>query len=96
MDYNGLGGDTVELKPCPFCGEKAWFSQTSFVRTDSAFQLGFDIECKGCGVKAPGSRGFIRMSLGANGDLNIWHDDREKAAEAWNRRTADAERDENQ
>lgn len=80
-----------KLKPCPFCGGQAMVNQTAYGTTDLAScKLSFSIGCQKCGATAPKSRGFIAINLSSNGDLNIWHDDRTAAIEAWNRRVSDA------
>ena len=76
-----------DLKPCPFCGEKAQFEQRGYGTTDLAsVRLGFSVRCKKCGAYAPHADGHISINLSVTGELNIWEDDRNKAIEAWNRR----------
>lgn len=78
----------VKLLPCPFCGGEATISQTGYgTAGGGAVQLDFRIECTRCGATAPNGSGTIKINLGHNGNLNIFHDDRDKAAERWNRRT---------
>lgn len=84
--------ERIEFERCPWCGSLARFIQTSFgacppVSIDhGSFKLSFTIKCSRCGASAPGSSGFIAMNLLDSGELNIWHDDRQKAANAWNKR----------
>lgn len=83
-----------ELKPCPFCGGKAYFEQRGYGTTDlGSVRLAFSIRCKKCGIFGPGSDGHIAINLSSTGELNVWHDDRKQAIEAWNRR-AETERSE--
>lgn len=77
-----------KLKPCPFCGGEAEFDQTAYGRTTdhSSVSLQFEIRCKKCGATAPNAYGYISINLSSNGELNIWHDDKNPAIDAWNRR----------
>lgn len=77
----------IELKPCPFCGGEAIVKQTAYGTTDlNSCKLSFDICCGKCSAKAPNGYGYIAFNLGRNGEINRWHDDMPKAAEAWNKR----------
>lgn len=77
----------AELKPCPFCGGEAIISQTASGMMEMAScQLSFSIQCIKCRATAPGADGYVAVNLARDGLLNIWHDDREKAIKAWNRR----------
>ena len=77
----------IKLKPCPFCGSKAGFIQTAYGTTDhNSASLSFSIRCVKCSATAPNAIGKIAINLLEDGTLNTWHDDREKAADAWNRR----------
>jgi Lar family restriction alleviation protein len=78
---------SVDLKPCPFCGGKASFEQRSYGTTSpDSVRLGFSIRCIKCGTFVPGADGYIAINLSSIGELNIWHDDRKQAFDAWNRR----------
>ena len=76
-----------KLKPCPFCGGKAKMEQTCCgAESSSSVRLSFWIGCAKCGATAPGANGYININLSDSGELNPWHDDRESAIRAWNRR----------
>lgn len=77
----------IELSSCPFCGGEARIQQTACGTTENnSCKLSFEIRCSKCNATAPNAYGYIAVNLGADGELNIWHDDRDKAAKAWNRR----------
>lgn len=77
----------IELKPCPFCGGEADFIQTAYGTADnSSVRLQFAIRCKKCDASAPNACGYIAINLSSDGELNTWHDDRNPAIAAWNRR----------
>ena len=76
----------TELKKCPFCGDKAHFEQTRYGTDNGSVVLGFQIRCIKCGATAPKADGYIAFMLTGLGDINAYHDDRDKACEAWNRR----------
>lgn len=76
-----------KLLPCPFCGGEARFIQTAYGTTNlNSVSLSFSIRCVKCSATAPNAMGKIAINLLEDGTLNAWRDDREKAAEAWNRR----------
>lgn len=80
----------TKLKPCPFCGGEASLEQTGFGTTEyCSVRLSFSIRCKKCGASAPNACGYIAINLLSNGELNAWHDDRNPAIAAWNRRASD-------
>ena len=82
------------LKPCPFCGGKANIEQTAYGTADlSSVRLQFAIRCKKCGASAPNAYGYITINLSSNGEFNVWHDDRNPATAAWNRRASDEQAD---
>lgn len=83
----------MEIKPCPFCGNDAKIVQTGYgTESPNSAKLSFRIECVKCSATAPEASGYISINLSNSGRLNIWHDDRESAIEAWNRRASDDER----
>ena len=80
---------TTELKPCPFCGGKAKIDQTGvrvMETNHDSVSFDFSIKCAKCNATAPFAYGYISANLSLNGELNVWHDDRPSAIEAWNRR----------
>lgn len=79
----------MELKHCPFCGGKAKVEQTScgIMETNrGSAMFNFSIRCRKCKATAPYAYGCIAANLSETGELNVWHDDRPSAIEAWNRR----------
>jgi len=82
----------MELKPCPFCGGKAAIKQSGIevmATNRDSVRFDFSIRCVNCNATAPGAYGYISANLSRTGDLNIWHDERPSAIEAWNRRAND-------
>lgn len=74
------------LKPCPFCGGNASYSQTGTGYDFNSVFLDFRISCNKCGAVAPGSRGRMKMKLDSDGKLSVFEDGRVAAEEAWGRR----------
>lgn len=74
-----------ELKPCPFCGGKAVFDTVSNLSSHYEVGFEFEIECKNCGAKLP-KRYKVKFSLTDSGGINPLYDDRDRAAEEWNKR----------
>lgn len=79
----------IDLKPCPFCGEDAYFREIH-VYIDRAWA----VECKAC--KARTSMFMVdhpmHTSKGLDESTRYTEDEAQsKAAEAWNRRADDAE-----
>lgn len=79
--------DKIELKPCPFCGGEAIFRFISTYSSGGDRCIGYDfkIVCSNCGITLP-SRYEIRFRIKEDGEFVIEKDDREKAANDWNRR----------
>lgn len=76
-----------QLETCPFCGGKAKFIQSAYGTTErESARLSFKIVCEDCGASYPYACGYIAMNLSSDGNINIWHDERESAIAAWNRR----------
>ena len=72
-DRRSEGGDTVELRKCPFCGGAAQLSHKSYgVGIQASYIL-----CPGCGCT---TKEF---------DVSATYASDEKAADAWNRRVND-------
>ena len=75
----------AELKNCPFCGKEAVFKVTSKCSSASDIGIGFTVGCPQCKVFL--SQNFqIRFRLYYDGSISTPVDERDDAAEAWNRR----------
>lgn len=82
----------MELKPCPFCGGKAAIKQRGIevmATNRDSVRFDFSIRCVNCNATAPEAYGYISANLSGTGNLNVWHDERPSAIEAWNRRAND-------
>lgn len=79
-----------ELKPCPFCGGPAEYLIQS--RTASGPSRGwlFGVKCKRCGAETPRRNYILEVELCPDGEVKFTTDEREKAADAWNRRADNA------
>ena len=76
----------IDLKPCPFCGSKP--KMTKIRVSYNAGYPKYDgfavvVKCGKCGAYSPYKRGTIHG--------NFREDEVDKAIDAWNRRTTDAE-----
>lgn len=78
-----------KLNPCPCCGGNAVYfdSKKTFELWDIVFH--FTIMCRKCGLQLPDDKYVLRIGMAKNGDISIKKDDRQKAAEDWNRRMND-------
>lgn len=78
----------AKLKPCPFCGTIPHFKLKSNCLTDTSKGVDFTVYCQGCGIEFPQKFSFkIEFDLENPTGIKYVADEREKAAEAWNRRT---------
>ncbi|MCI9197773.1 MAG: restriction alleviation protein, Lar family [Lachnospiraceae bacterium] len=78
-------GEMEVLKKCPFCGGTAIFKVR---RSGSAHHdtcIGFAIGCKECGVEIPKTY-EVKVTLTAEGEIQLTVDGREAAIAEWNRR----------
>lgn len=78
------------LKACPHCGKTRWLKVIPNKTFDEAegeyVDYGFVVICSAAGAYALGEAGT--RGCGSSGG---WGEDEAEAAEAWNRRTPDAE-----
>lgn len=79
----------AELKPCPFCGEEAIF----FTKVSCPYATGgltrsweFGVGCLTCGIALPKSTYRLSVQMTKDGSIEVIKDDRQEAADAWNRR----------
>lgn len=75
--------EDMKLKPCPFCGGKAYFRVFSNSSTHHCVGFDFGIECQKCGITLP-NRFKVEFSLNDCGGINPLNDEREKALKQWN------------
>lgn len=78
--------DEIKLKPCPFCGGEAEFF--AMRHYDKCTKRGWDfgIHCVDCMVALPKADFSILADLACSGEIVLDQDEREKAAQMWNRR----------
>ena len=76
----------MELKKCPFCGGEAAFRAGPIEVEGGSALFQFVLECRECGARAKHSSGNVCVSMGENGNINVWISQKEKAADEWNRR----------
>ena len=74
-----------ELNSCPFCGGKAEYEGVSHLLSNQVIGFEFKIVCKSCGVSPPNSF-LVSLRLLNSGDIKIIVDERQSAANVWNRR----------
>lgn len=77
----------IKLKPCPFCGEIPAFEITAHIKRESYIGVSFNIRCRKCNFDFPGKYEMgIVFNLNNDNGIQIICDERQKAADAWNRR----------
>lgn len=75
----------IKLNPCPFCGGEAIFKVSGAFSSNHCAGFSFFVGCGDCGVVL--SEKFeIDLIMDDNGKIVSTADEREKAAELWNRR----------
>lgn len=81
-----------ELKPCPFCGEEAVFFPKRSC-PDAAGGLTrrwrFGVGCLACGIALPKTTYSVSVQMKQDGGIEVVEDDRQEAADTWNRRSND-------
>lgn len=80
-----------ELKPCPFCGGKAVFTGKMYnLDGGNGQQTVFTISCSKCDVSLP-KYASIQYRFSRDGNLSIYHDERDSVVSEWNKRTSESE-----
>ena len=77
----------TELKPCPFCGGEAKFFVKYFCERGVIRGWQFGIHCFKCNLTTPRTDYQVGVQFNEFGDIVTIVDERDKAIEAWNRRT---------
>lgn len=77
---------TEKLKSCPFCGGEVEFVTDTTGYKAEYRMINFHIRCKDCKIEYP-KRYEIGFHLDSHGEIAMDTDERQKALEAWNRRT---------
>lgn len=80
----------IKLKPCPFCGGKAEYLITENYNRGTTQGWKFGIHCTKCMVSLPTRDFTVTVDLCGSGELLSLKDEREKAADMWNRRADNA------
>lgn len=78
--------DEIKLKPCPFCGGVAEFFATRNYGKGTKRGWNFGICCVDCMVALPKTDFSVVVDLACSGEIVLGPDEREKAAQMWNRR----------
>lgn len=74
-----------ELKPCPFCGEKANMREYGSGHSGNGeFTASYEVKCSGCGIAYHFDSKFTLV----NGQPVFKQNGHEKCVETWNRRAS--------
>lgn len=76
----------VKLEKCPFCGGFAGFLITRVYSQAIKHSWEFTVHCTDCGVRLPKEDFRVQVGLNDNGGIVLAPDERQKAADMWNRR----------
>lgn len=76
----------TKLKRCPFCGGEAVFSVITASSCNLLRGYEFNIRCSKCKATIPDRCYQIEFKMNDSGEIEIIHDGREAAIEAWNKR----------
>ena len=74
------------MKPCPFCGGEAFFMAKSFEVKKDIRGWKFGVQCKKCGVTTAKTDYELKITLSNKGEIVPVEDERQLAADDWNRR----------
>lgn len=81
-----------DLKPCPFCGGEAiFFPKCSCPNAAAGLtrKWKFGVGCLACGIALPKTTYSFSVQMTNDGGIEVIEDDRQKAADTWNRRSDD-------
>lgn len=76
----------TELKRCPFCGGKAVFHVNTASSRNLLRGYEFNIQCSKCRATTPDRFYQIEFKMNDSGEIEVVHDERKDAIEAWNKR----------
>lgn len=79
-----------ELRPCPFCGGKAYIKVISRGHTETAYTIGAEIGCKTCAFHM---RADTVFTVDEFMNMNTISDGVEHMIEIWNRRADNGKTD---
>ena len=74
------------LKPCPFCGGKVHFRNTSTLFGNGLYGFEFTIQCRACNIRLP-KQYCLKVKLDGDGNLEFNVDERDRAIADWNKRS---------
>lgn len=78
----------IDLKPCPFCGERATFELVTAEMHNGVSEYRLMVKCGNCEIHS--GKSYVVRKKFQNGTFITIEDERDKAVEEWNRRVNDA------
>ena len=86
----------IKLEACPFCGHEAIFDikdGCSYAASGVTRAWEFGVRCPACNVSLPKTTYRLAVQVSKHGEIDIIKDDRQEAADAWNKRADDGKKD---